>query len=145
MPTKTTIKTAARKSATARKPVKAAAPVKAAPEPKRKEAKSVKLEAPAKAPRSASTAPAPKTRAQSELPPKAFDTQSAPKPVMETVSLIEEKKPRPKRTDGADTTKRTFLPPISRIRARPETPAVAVAPPVAPAPAAPSVPQSTEA
>src|ERR1700674_2704322 len=104
MPTKTTIKTAARKSATARKPVKAAAPVKAAPEPKRKEAKSVKVEAPAKAPRSASAAPAPKTRAHSELPPKAFDTpKPAPKPVMETVSLIEEKKPRPKRADGADT------------------------------------------
>ena len=50
MPTKTTTKTAARKPATARKPVKAAAAsVKAAPEPKRKEAKSVKAEIPAKA------------------------------------------------------------------------------------------------
>jgi translation initiation factor IF-2 len=64
--------------------------------------------------------------------------------VLETVSLIEEKKPRPKRADGDAATKRSFLPPISRIRATQEPPAVAVAPPVAPAPA-PSVTQSTEA
>ncbi|HEX7516163.1 MAG TPA: translation initiation factor IF-2 [Chthoniobacterales bacterium] len=146
MATKTTTKTAARKPATARKPVKAAAPVKAAHEPKRKEAKSVKVEAPAKAPRSASTAPAAKTRAHSEPLPKAVDTpKPTPRPVMETVSLIEEKKPRSRRTDGDAATKRSFLPPISRIRATPEPPAVAVAPPVAPAPAAPSVTQSTEA
>ena len=141
MPTKTTTKTAARKSATARKPVKAAALVKAAHEPKRKEAKSVKVEAPAKAPRSASTAPAPKTRAHSEPPPKAVET---PKAVMETLSLIDEKKPRPKRTEGDAATKRPFLPPISRIRATPESPAGPVAPPVAPVPAL-SVAQPTEA
>ena len=146
MPTKTTTKTAARKPATARKPVKAAAPGKAVPEPKHKEAKSIKVEAPAKAPRPASMAPAPKTRAQAEPPPKGVDTpKPAAKPVMETVSLIDEKKPRVKRTDGDTATKRSFLPPISRIRAKQEPSPATVAPPVAPAPAAPSVTEPTGA
>ena len=39
---------------------------------------------------------------------------------METVSLIDEKKPRPKRTEGDAAAKRSFLPPISRIHAPPE-------------------------
>jgi translation initiation factor IF-2 len=60
---------------------------------------------------------------------------------METLSLIEEKKPRQKRPDGDTATKRPFLPPISRIHATPEPPAAAVVPP----PVAPSVTQSTEA
>lgn len=147
MPTKTTTKTAARKTATARKPVKAAAPVKAAPvkaapEPKRKEAKSGKVEAPAKAPRSV-TPPAPKTRAHSEPPPKTVDApKPAPKPAMETLSLIDEKKPRPKRAEGDAANKRPFLPPISRIRAEP--PAGPIAQPVAPTPAPPPVTESTE-
>lgn len=147
MPTKTTTKTAARKTATARKPVKAAAPVKAAtvkaaPEPKRKEAKSGKVEAPAKAPRSV-TPPAPKTRAHSEPPPKTVDApKPAPKPAMETLSLIDEKKPRPKRAEGDAANKRPFLPPISRIRAEP--PAGPIAQPVAPTPAPPPVAESTE-
>jgi translation initiation factor IF-2 len=142
MPTKTTTKTAARKTATARKPVKAAAPVKAAEEPKRKEAKSVKVEAPAKAPRPA-TPTAPKAAAHPEPPPKAVDApKPAPKRVMETLSLIEEKKPRPKRTDGDAAIKRSFLPPISRIQAKPEPPAPAA---VAPAPSPPPVTPPAEA
>ena len=151
MPTKTTSKTAARKPATARKPVKAA-PVKAAHEPKHKEAKSSRIEAPAKPSRTSPTAAATRTRShrepattRAEHRPKAVPAPPpTPKPVLETVSLIEEKKPRPKRADGDAATKRSFLPPISRIRATQEPPAVAVAPPVAPAPA-PSVTQSTEA
>ena len=154
MPTKTTSKTAARKPATARKPVKAAAsakvaaktaaPAKAAQEPKHPQAKSVKVEAPAKAPRS--TAPESKTRAHPEPPSKAGDpAKPAAKPVMETVSLIEEKKPRPKRTEADTATKRSFLPPISRIRATPEPPVGPVAPPVAPAPAAPPAEPAVEA
>jgi translation initiation factor IF-2 len=144
MPTKTTTKTAARKPATARKPVKAAAPVKAAPEPKRKEEKSVKVEAPAKAPRPAAPAPAPKPRAHSEPPPKEVDApKPAKKPAMETLSLIDEKKPRPKRAEGDPATKRPFLPPISRIRAEP--PAGPVTLPVAPPPAAPPVTPAVEA
>jgi translation initiation factor IF-2 len=166
MPTKTTSKTAARKPATARKlataspsrggpvkaaastkaaaPAKTAAPAKAAHEPKRPEAKSVKVETPAKAPRS--TAPEPKARAHPEPPQNADDpVKPAAKPVMETVSLIEEKKPRPKRTEADAATKRSFLPPISRIRATPEPPVGPIAPPVAPAPAAPPAEQAVEA
>jgi translation initiation factor IF-2 len=166
MPTKTTSKTAARKPATARKlataspsrggpvkaaaatkaaaPAKTAAPAKAAQEPKRPEAKSVKVETPAKAPRS--TAPEPKARAHPEPPQNAGDpVKPAAKPVMETVSLIEEKKPRPKRTEADAATKRSFLPPISRIRATPEPLVGPIAPPVAPAPAAPPAEQAVEA
>ncbi|HXM32555.1 MAG TPA: translation initiation factor IF-2 [Chthoniobacterales bacterium] len=142
MPTKTTTKTAARKSATARKPVKAALAV----EPKRKQAKSVKVEAPAKttAPAPAPTKPrshmeaarkshAAVTKAHAESPAKAAETPKTPKPVMETVSLIDEKKPRPKRADGEAAKTRSFLPPISRIRTTPEPPALVVeAAPVAP-------------
>jgi translation initiation factor IF-2 len=141
MPMKTTTKTAARKPAAARKPVKAAASVKAAPEPKRKETKSVKAEIPAKTSGPAATTSAPKTRAHSEPPAKVVDDpRPAKKPAMETVSLIDEKKPRPKRAEGDAATKRPFLPPISRIRAEPP-----VGPIVAPTPAAPPAPQAVEA
>jgi len=144
MPTKTTTKTAARKTATARKPVKAAVSAKAAPEPKHKETKSVKVEVPAKASRPVSPAPALKTRAHSEPPPKEVDApKPAKKPPMETVSLIDEKKPRPKRTEGDAATKKPFLPPISRIRAEP--PVGPIATPVAPTPAAPPAPPAAEA
>jgi translation initiation factor IF-2 len=153
MPTKTTTKTAARKSATARKPIKAAAPVKAAHEPKHKEAKSARIEAPAKPSRTSPAPAATRTRShgqsatsQAGHAPKSVPTPPpTPKPVLETVSLIEEKKPRPKRADGDAATQRSFLPPISRIHASPEPPTIAVAPQVAPAPAAQSVTQSTEA
>ena len=143
MPTKTTSKTAARKTATARKPVKAAVPAKAAPEPKSKETKSAKVEVPAKTSRP-TTAPAPKTRAHAEPPPKVDDApKPAKKPAMETVSLIDEKKPRPKRAEGDAATKKPFLPPISRIRAEP--PAGPIAAPVAPPPVAPPVAPVVEA
>src|SRR5437868_7475435 len=136
MPTKTTTKTAARKPATARKAVKAAVVV----EPKRKEAKSVK-ELPAKTSRTSAPAstktgaahapPAPK--GQVEPAPKPAETpKPAPKPAMETVSLIEEKKPRLKRADGDGARKTSFLPPISRIRATPQPPAAPIAPVVPP-------------
>jgi translation initiation factor IF-2 len=157
MPTKTTTKTAARKTATARKPVKAVAA-----ESKRKETKSVKAEAPAKTKSSAVPAP---TKAKShteaarkshaavtlksrvETPakpaetPKSAEIAKPPKPAMETVSLIDEKKPRPKRAEGDATKTRSFLPPISRIRATPESPA----PPVAPPPARPVQPEAPAA
>jgi translation initiation factor IF-2 len=147
MPTKTTTKTAARKPATARKPVKAAVVV----ESKRKEAKSVKVAAPAKttAPAAAATKPRSHTeaarkshaavaKAHAESPAKAPETPKAPKPVMETVSLIDEKKPRPKRAEGEAVKTRSFLPPISRIRATPEPPVPSVieAAPAAPPPKA---------
>src|ERR1043166_3197799 len=140
MPTKTTTKTAARKTATARKPVEAADPVKAAPDAKRKETKPAKEEVPVKAARAGSTTPAPasKNRAQTEPPAKKADApKPVKKPAMETVSLIDEKKPRPKRAEGDAATKKTFLPPISRIRAEP--PVGPIAKPVAPPPPAPPV------
>ncbi|MEY2489124.1 MAG: translation initiation factor [Verrucomicrobiota bacterium] len=143
MPTKTTTKTTARKAATARKPVKAAAPIKA-PEPKHKETKSAKVEAPSKPTRPASPPPAPKTRAHSEPPPKEAEApKPAKKPAMETLSLIDEKKPRPKRVEGDAAVKRAVLPPISRIRVEP--PAGPIAAPVTPKPVTPAVIQPAEA
>jgi translation initiation factor IF-2 len=143
MPTKTTTKTAARKPATARKPVKAATSGKTALEPKRKETKAAKVEAPAKGARPAAPAPAPapKARTQAEPPPKAVDTpKPAMKRVMETLSLIGEKKPRQKRTESDATTKRSFLPPISRIHTPLEPPPGPLTPP----PVAPPVPPAAE-
>jgi translation initiation factor IF-2 len=66
-------------------------------------------------------------------PPKP----STPAPRSETVSLIDEKKPKPKRPEAEGGVKRTFLPPISRLREPAPAPAP-VAPP--PAPAAPEPP-----
>ncbi|MEO5718182.1 MAG: translation initiation factor IF-2 [Chthoniobacterales bacterium] len=54
--------------------------------------------------------------------PAAAESAPAPKPVVETVSLIEPHTPKPKRAPTAEGTKRTFLPPISRIRATPSVP-----------------------
>jgi translation initiation factor IF-2 len=156
MPTKTTTKTAARKTATARKPVKAAEA-----ESKGKETKSVKVEAPPKPKSSAAPAPikakshteaarkshaAVTLKSRVETPPKPAETSKAaetvkpPKPAMETVSLIDEKKPRPKRAEGDAAPKRSsFLPPISRIRATPEAtpPPIVTTPPPPPQAEAP--------
>jgi len=149
MPTKTTTKTTARKPATVRKPVKAAASSSAAaPESTAKEVKKAKVETPTKSARASSTAVAARARSQAEPaakshadPAKSTDApKPAPKPAMETVSLIDEKKPRPKRAEGDGTKKRTFLPPISRIRGTQEAvapaPAAAVTPPEPEKPAA---------
>ncbi|MEP6698541.1 MAG: translation initiation factor IF-2 [Verrucomicrobiota bacterium] len=130
MPTRTTPKTAARKPTTARKTIKTAAPATA--EPKRKDVRG--SEAAAKPSRTQSPVAAKKTADIPETP------KPAPRPVMETVSLIDEKKPRPKRVEADAATKRSFLPPISRIRATPEpakpAPPAKVETPVAPAPPA---------
>ncbi len=143
MPTKTTTKTAARKTtATARKPVKAAEPAKAAPEPKRKETKSAKAEAPVKTGRTVSGLIPIKARTQPAAPAKEPEAPKPKKPPMETLSLIDEKKPRPKRVEGDAATKKPFLPPISRIRAEP--PVGPIVTPVAPPPAAPPVPPVAE-
>jgi translation initiation factor IF-2 len=162
MPSKTTTKTAARKTTTARKPataspsrsgpVKAAASSRSAPEPKHKETKSPKAEAPVRtkastpAPAAAPGKPQPPAAPARKLPgavgkapatppakPESAEAPKAPKPIMETVSLIDEKKPRPKRAEGDVTKTRSFLPPISRIRATPDK----VAPPIAEPKAAP--------
>src|SRR5436190_1916319 len=127
MPTKPKTKTAPRKPALASKPPAKvassakAAPVKAAPESKRPTA-----------------APAAKARPSSEPPQKAADApKPAPKPAIETLSLIDEKKPRAKRAESDGTAKRSVLPPISRIREKTEAPIGPVSPAPAPAPVAP--------
>ncbi len=55
--------------------------------------------------------------------PAASEPAAAPKPVVESVSLIDEPTAKPKRAPATDGVKRTFLPPISRIRATPAAPA----------------------
>jgi translation initiation factor IF-2 len=109
MPTKTTIKKAVRKP-TAGKTLKSAAS-------KAKAAKSDKVASPEK-PARAHAAPA-----KSPASPEATaPSMPAPRPVIESVSLIDEKKPRKKREDGA--AKGVVLPPISRIRASREAPSI---------------------
>jgi translation initiation factor IF-2 len=141
MPTKPKTKTAPRKPAG--KPVKAApaakaaAPLKAAPEPKNSETKSAKVETSVKAPRTVSGLIPIKARTQPAAPAKEAEAPKPKKPPMETLSLIDEKKPRPKRVEGDAATKKTFLPPISRIRAEP--PVGPIVKPVAPPRAAPPV------
>ena len=158
MPTKTTTKTAARKTAPARKPVKAAAA-----ESKRKETKSAKIEAPAKTTRTAAVPAPTKSKSHTEAArkshaavaekarvepaakpaeaPKPSETAKPAKPAMETVSLIDEKKPRPKRTEVDLGKTRSFFTPISPTPATPRPVAPPVvepkpAPPVQPEPAA---------
>ena len=115
MPTKTTIKKAVRKP-TAGKTVKPAVSHKSAAS-KAKAAKSDKVALPAK-PARAHAAPA-----KSPASPEATAPSTpAPRPVIESVSLIDEKKPRKKREDGA--VKGVVLPPISRIRASLEAPSI---------------------
>jgi translation initiation factor IF-2 len=109
MPTKTTIKKAVRKP-TADKTLKSAAS-------KAKATKSDKVTSPEK-PARAHAAPA-----KSPASPEATaPSMPAPRPVIESVSLIDEKKPRKKREDGA--AKGVVLPPISRIRASLEAPSI---------------------
>ncbi len=129
MPTKTTSKTAAtrRPATTARKTAKSvAAPAsksKAAPKP-------AKAEPAVKPSRSTHVAPTPaaKSRAAAEAAAAASKAKAkdvevvAKRPAVESVSLIDEKKPKGKRTDGEVKKGASFLPPISRIRATPPTP-----------------------
>src|SRR5438270_2796732 len=142
-------------------PVKAAAPssrssghAEAKAKEPAKETKSAKSHAPTKVSKPAVThtpakpkavphagpkaqvAPPPKPPAKPIEEPKP--TAAAPRAV-ETVSLIDEKKPKPKRSEGDGAVKRAaVLPPISRLRTPgPISPSVASAP--APAPEAPAV------
>jgi translation initiation factor IF-2 len=109
MPTKTTTKKAARKP-TAGKTLKSAAS-------KAKAAKSDKVASPLKPARTQAAA------AKSPASPETTAPSTpAPRPITESVSLIDEKKPRQKREDGA--VKGVVLPPISRIRASLEAPSI---------------------
>ena len=167
MATKTTTKSSAKsKTATAGKTVKAAASSRSSShaEPKKKEApketKSAKAPAPSKvvSKPAVTTAPA-KPKSEPQTPPTAAKSPTAPpaKPVeapqpksagprnVETVSLIDEKKPKPKRAEGDGAVKRAaILPPISRLRTPGPLPAP-VAPPPAPIPEAPVAPSEPAA
>ncbi|MDQ3546870.1 MAG: translation initiation factor IF-2 [Verrucomicrobiota bacterium] len=54
--------------------------------------------------------------------PAAAEPAPEKKPAVESVSLIDPQTPKPKRAPAAEGTKRTFLPPISLIRATPSAP-----------------------
>src|SRR5437763_11079882 len=99
MATKTTTKSAARKTPAPRKPVKSVAQ-KAAP---------VK----AQAPKSKAGGKAPVVEAHKHAPlAEEVEKAEAPKK-LETLSLIDEVKPKP--LDGEAKVKKTILPPISRL------------------------------
>jgi hypothetical protein len=131
MPTKTTSKKkpAARKTTAAHKP--AAAKAKVAPKKKEPEHKPAAKPHPPAAKSHAEHPPAPKAAAK---------PAPAPRREVESVSLIDEKKPKQKSQDGEVKKKSTVLPPISRIRASMEA---ASAPPKPTAP--PPEPPKTEA
>ena len=128
MATKTKSKTATKKPAT-HKPAKAAVSHKSAP--KAKVEKKTKVESQAQPAQPHDATPAKKTSPHPEPETKAQPRPSLRREV-ETVSLIEEKKPRKKSDDGELKKKSAVLPPISRIRASLEATA---APPKAVAPA----------
>jgi translation initiation factor IF-2 len=121
MPSKTTTKTAVRKTAPARKPVKAA--VRAEPAPSK--GKSAKV-ATAEKPKLTAVAKA-KPRTHPAAEPKVLIEKKEPAPVRrpasETVSLIDKEPPRPKRTEAdIKGARRSVLPPISRIHDAPAIP-----------------------
>ena len=130
MPTKTKSKTATKKPA-ADKPAKGAVSHKSAP--KAKVEKKTKVESQAKPAQPHDAAPAKKTPPHPG-PETPAQPRSSLRRDVETVSLIEEKKPRKKSDDGELKKKSAVLPPISRIRASLEATA---APPKAVAPAKP--------
>ena len=121
MPTRTTTKAAAPKATAGRKPAKPA--VGREPAHKAKAESSLTAPPARHAKTSVPATPAQKSRAAHETAlktaAKAADTAAAePKRApVETLSLIDEKKPRPKRAAVEGTLKRSVLPPISRIRA----------------------------
>src|SRR6266566_2200253 len=141
MATKTGSKTASRKPAAhaaARKTTAADKPVAAGKSrvPKKESKRDV-------APASAHATSAGKSRV---ISPKQSEPRSAPPPgpEVESVSLIDRKKPRKKTEEGEPKTRRAVLPPISRIRA--SLGAAAVPPkPAAPAEAPPAQTPATQA
>jgi translation initiation factor IF-2 len=115
MATKTTSKTAAAKSATR----KTAAPKAAVGKPKVAPKKKQPEDKPAKKPATSTASPA-------KAAPKTPPATSRP---VESVSLIDEKKPKQKSADGEVKKKTAVLPPISRIRASMEESTAASKPP----------------
>ncbi|HEV8185167.1 MAG TPA: translation initiation factor IF-2 N-terminal domain-containing protein, partial [Chthoniobacterales bacterium] len=120
MPSRTTTtKTAARKSPPARK-TSAKSAVAAEPAASAaKTPKSTKADPAAKTarPLPVATTPAARSRVAAQAAAAAAAAAPAPPPpraLVESLSLIDETKPRPKR-EGAPRTTKSFLPPISRI------------------------------
>jgi translation initiation factor IF-2 len=138
MPIKTTSKTPARKPA-APKTAKASAAPKPAAVKAKIAAPAKKAELPSKPARTHVPATklhaAPEAAAKTELKPARRDVES--------VSLIDEKKPHKKSQDGEAKKRATILPPISRIRASMEAPPKPPEPPkveaTSPAPTVASV------
>ncbi len=118
MATKTKSKTAKKKPA-AHKPAKTATSSKSAA--KAKVEKKGKGEARAKPSRAHEAAPVKKASTPPAPAPKQEKPAPAPRREVESVSLIDEKKPK-KPVDGELKKKSTVLPPISRIRASFEAP-----------------------
>jgi translation initiation factor IF-2 len=139
MPTKTKSKATTKKPA-AHKPARAAAHKSA---PKAKTEKKARVDSHAKPTRAHVAAPAKKTTEHDTATARAETPASAPRREVESVSLIDEKKPKKSVVDGEPRKKSTVLPPISRIRASFDTPPAPpkVEPPAAktePPPPAPS-------
>src|SRR6266702_7003264 len=133
MATKSTTKSPARKAATtARKPAKTV-PQKETP-PKTKESKAKAAEKPARAAAPAKERAAP-ARITAAAPEK---TEKKPKSAskMESVSLID--KPKAKSADGVPGVRTTFLPPISKLVAKPGLTAAPPPPVVEPPPPPPA-------
>ncbi len=108
MATKASSKTATRKPAASAAGRKITAPQKPAHVAPKAKVPKKGLAAPAEP-----TAPAKQLKSQPEKP----DVSQQATPHRETVSLIDRKRPAKKSQDGEVKTKRTVLPPISRIRA----------------------------
>ena len=128
MATKTTTKSPARKpGATARKAVKSVPQKTAAP--KAKENKPRHGERPPDSSERAGKVASAPAAATSEFADKPAATK---KP--ESLSLIDEVKPKPKSADGQNKIKKAILPPISRLISKAETvmPASSVEPPAPP-------------
>src|SRR5207253_25241 len=129
MATKSTTKSPARKAATtARKPVKTV-PQKETP-PRAKESKTKAAEKPARPIALAKEKGAPARIAGS--PPKTTEEKPKPASKMESVSLID--KPKAKSADGVPKVRTTFLPPISKLVAKPGLTAPPPPPVVEPSP-----------
>src|SRR5207247_7285498 len=131
MATKSTTKSPARKAATtARKPAKTV-PQKETP-PKAKESKAKAAEKPARA-----TASAKEKVAPARITAAPEKTEEKPKSAnkMESVSLID--KPKAKSADGVPKVRTAFLPPISKLVAKPGLTAPPP-PPVEPPPPPPA-------
>jgi translation initiation factor IF-2 len=126
MATKTSSKTATRKPAAGAAGRKTTAPQK--PDDIGPKAKGAK-----KGPAAAAEQTAPANQVKSQKEKSDASAQAAPQ--QETVSLIDRKRPARKSQDGETKTKRTVLPPISRIRASLEAPSKA---PPTPAPEPPT-------